>query len=235
MKTSSLIMLVLACALHLACGTEDDGTTMMNDGGNAVAMGGAGGDDAMGGAGGDDAMGGAGGDDAMGGAGGDNAMGGAGGDDAMGGAGGDDPVEETVTTAMIQTLFEAPCGVCHNATFPILNDLEGWANLASNQSDLLIVVPGDHQNSYLYHKVAGTHMDAPANGSGLIMPMGGFHLPLTKLLLLLHGLTDCQNNKSFERAFCRKPSHVSAVPHLFGGTLSYLRKSDQAKLISLVS
>ena len=176
MKNLSLIMLVLACALHLACGTEDDGTTMMNDGGNAVAMGGAGGDDAMGGAGGDDAMGGAGGDDAMGGAGGDDAMGGAGGDDAMGGAGGDDPVE-TVTTAMIQTLFEAPCGVCHNATFPMLNDLEGWANLASNQSDLLIVVPGDHQNSYLYHKVAGTHMDAPANGSGLIMPMGG--IPFT--------------------------------------------------------
>ena len=64
-----------------------------------------------------------------------------------------------------------------SATFPILNDLEGWANLAGNQSDLLIVVPGDHQSSYLYHKVAGTHMDTPANGSGLIMPMGG--IPFT--------------------------------------------------------
>ena len=168
MKNLSLSMLVVACALNLACGTEDDGATSMNDGGDAVAMGGAAGDDAMGGAGGDDAMGGAGGDDAM---------GGAGGDDAMGGAGGDDEAPETVSTGDIQTLFEAPCGVCHNATFPTLDDLEGWANLASNQSDLLIVAPGDHQNSYLYHKVAGTHMDAPANGSGLIMPMGG--IPFT--------------------------------------------------------
>ena len=72
----------------------------------------------------------------------------------------------------VLALLESACGICHAATFPTLSTLAEWPGLASQQSSLPIITAGDHMSSYLYHKLAGTHTDAPANGSGLTMPMG---------------------------------------------------------------
>jgi hypothetical protein len=41
----------------------------------------------------------------------------------------------------------------------------------STQSSLRLIEPGDHQSSYLWHKVAGSH--GSAGGSGARMPKGG--------------------------------------------------------------
>ena len=108
-------------------------------------------------------------------------MGGAGGGDAMGGAGGG---AAEVTTAAIVELFNSPCAGCHNITYPTLADIEDWSGLQSFQSDLPIVAAGDPQGSYLYHKIAGTHLEAPANGSGAIMPMGGLELTPDEIALV---------------------------------------------------
>ena len=51
-------------------------------------------------------------------------------------------------------------------------------NVPANQSGLDRIEPGDHQASYLWHKINGTHRVEPANGSGQRMPRGG--TPLTE-------------------------------------------------------
>ena len=88
------------------------------------------------------------------------------------------------TTEAVMAIFTPACGICHASTFPTLATIDTWAGLSSNQSDMPIIASGDHENSYLYHKLAGTHADAPANGSGLIMPMGGATLTVDELALV---------------------------------------------------
>ncbi len=92
---------------------------------------------------------------------------GTGGDAGSGGAAG------PASTIDVMALLESACGVCHAATFPTLVMIDDWPGLTSQQSDLPIITAGDHMRSYVYHKVADTHLDAPADGSGLKMPMGG--------------------------------------------------------------
>ena len=43
---------------------------------------------------------------------------------------------------------------------------EVWIDLPSLGSNLPIVAAGDRTQGYLYHKIAGTRLDAPANGVG---------------------------------------------------------------------
>lgn len=93
---------------------------------------------------------------------------GSGGEGAAGGQAGD-----AVSNIDVLALLESACGVCHAATFPTLVMIDDWPGMTSQQSDLPIITAGDHMSSYVYHKVADTHLDEPANGSGLKMPMGG--------------------------------------------------------------
>ena len=78
------------------------------------------------------------------------------------------------TTADIDDIFQRGCGSCHNSTAspPLNNGVSAWINRGSGQSPLPLIVPGDHRRSYLYHKLADTHLQPPANGRGTGMPMG---------------------------------------------------------------
>ena len=76
----------------------------------------------------------------------------------------------------VQSVFTNNCTNCHatGATFPPLDgdlctDIVDVASL-QNTSEILVVA-NDSNASYLYHKVAGTHMDV--GGSGSLMPIGG--------------------------------------------------------------
>lgn len=70
------------------------------------------------------------------------------------------------------------CVGCHQKASPAakLNLQKGAApaNLVwvkSEQSDLPLVTPGDLSQSYLWHKLQGTHLEV--GGSGVRMPLGG--------------------------------------------------------------
>ena len=78
------------------------------------------------------------------------------------------------TTADIDEIFQRGCGSCHNSTAspPLNNGVSAWINRGSGQSPLPLIVPGDHRRSYLYHKLADTHLQPPAKGRGTGMPMG---------------------------------------------------------------
>ncbi len=52
-------------------------------------------------------------------------------------------------------------------------------DVKSSQSKLLLVKPGDPESSYLYHKLAGTHLEA--GGSGHSMPYQRDLLPTKEM------------------------------------------------------
>jgi hypothetical protein len=56
-----------------------------------------------------------------------------------------------------------------------LGDFESTTiDVASTVPGLVLIVPGDHQASYLWHKINGSYLEAGGNGSN--MPLGA---PLT--------------------------------------------------------
>lgn len=77
--------------------------------------------------------------------------------------------------AAVQSIFSNNCTNCHatGATFPSLDgDLcTDLVNVDSQQTSNKLIVAGDSDSSYLYHKMAGTHLDI--GGSGSQMPIGG--------------------------------------------------------------
>ena len=77
--------------------------------------------------------------------------------------------------AAVQSIFSNNCTNCHatGATFPSLDgDLcTDLVDVDSQQTSNKLVVAGDSDASYLYHKMAGTHLDI--GGSGSQMPIGG--------------------------------------------------------------
>lgn len=77
----------------------------------------------------------------------------------------------------IVPVFKSRCVMCHlPGTEPgglALHPRGGYANLVgvkSTESPLLRVVPGKAEDSYLYRKLAGTHV--AAGGTGEPMPFG---------------------------------------------------------------
>lgn len=84
------------------------------------------------------------------------------------------PSSGPYTTAQVDDIFQRGCGSCHNSTAspPLGGGVSSWINRGSGQSPLPLIVPGNHQRSYLYHKLADTHREPPSNGRGTGMPMG---------------------------------------------------------------
>lgn len=79
-------------------------------------------------------------------------------------------------TERVQPIFDAHCVVCHQygAEQGGLSLEEGDAhenlvNVKSTQSPLQRVVPGTPSESYLLHKLAGTHIEV--GGTGVRMPL----------------------------------------------------------------
>jgi hypothetical protein len=80
--------------------------------------------------------------------------------------------------ADIQPIWDMYCTLpaCHDgATFPPdLTEGNAYASIvgvASSQSDLNFVEPGSADDSYLWHKINGTQVEA--GGNGLMMPYDG--------------------------------------------------------------
>jgi len=79
-------------------------------------------------------------------------------------------------SADIQPLFNSRCVACHQGVGDAglsLEPGEAYANLvniASTQSPLVRVAPGNPEQSYLLHKLNGTQLQV--NGSGARMPFG---------------------------------------------------------------
>ncbi|MCA9547030.1 MAG: hypothetical protein KC613_21660, partial [Myxococcales bacterium] len=84
--------------------------------------------------------------------------------------GGDAP-----STEDIQAMFAATCSGCH-----VGGASQGGLNLDDHEASTVgvdaigaampLVDAGDHMNSYMYHKLAGTHADV--GGGGSTMPIG---------------------------------------------------------------
>ena len=77
----------------------------------------------------------------------------------------------------IQPIWDARCGgACHlgNASLGDLSVVDGYAAMVDVDSmdvpGMLLVAPGDLDESYLWHKLEGTHIEA--GGAGLEMPKG---------------------------------------------------------------
>jgi hypothetical protein len=91
--------------------------------------------------------------------------------------GGSEPVRDTA----FPTPFErdlAPrlsaCAGCHAGSAAAggldLTDVRTSLGVTSSHLDMMLIEPGDHLESYLWHKVAGTH--SVAGGLGQQMPPG---------------------------------------------------------------
>jgi hypothetical protein len=84
-------------------------------------------------------------------------------------------VEGTLTWEdEIGPLIVSECGGCHGGADPESNlrfdTRENLLSLESTQTDLMLVEPGAHIDSYLWHKLANTQLIA--GGSGSAMPQG---------------------------------------------------------------
>lgn len=93
----------------------------------------------------------------------------------MGGEGGMMAGVEPFTSAEVQSLYSSTCAGCHTngGNSGNLNlDVHEAATIsvASGQSALNLIEPGNAEESYLYHKLAGTH--ASVGGGGSQMPLG---------------------------------------------------------------
>jgi len=90
----------------------------------------------------------------------------------------------TTLSGAVQPLFTGRCVNCHNgvgSTLPGVQNLTAGnaraniVNVTAIESALRRVKPLRPDSSYLVHKVQGTHLGPPANGSGVRMPaVGGF-------------------------------------------------------------
>jgi hypothetical protein len=81
----------------------------------------------------------------------------------------------------VQPIWNSRCTGCHGSSGGLnLRAPNGWSNIVDEPSNQLpsmpLVDPGDHLNSYLWHKIDDTHRDV--GGSGDLMP-GGF-LPVAQ-------------------------------------------------------
>ena len=101
----------------------------------------------------------------------------------------------------IQDILNADCtSYCHSGGSPSANlDLSsgnahaGMVGVSSAQSALKIVAAGDADGSYLVYKLADTHREAPANGSGVAMPKGGALLTAAEQALIVDWINDGAN------------------------------------------
>ena len=110
-----------------------------------------------------------------------------------------EPEAEAITlsySAQIQPIFDFNCVVCHqtgaaNAGLNLETGVshEQLVERKSTQSELKLVEPGKLQDSYLYHKLKGTHLDV--GGSGASMPLGGAQLPEGELELITTWIQEC--------------------------------------------
>ena len=96
----------------------------------------------------------------------------------------------------VQSIFDFNCVVCHqtgaangglNLEFGISH--EQLVGVESTQSELPLVEPGSAEESYLYHKLAGTHLEV--GGSGASMPLGGPPLPDDDIERIVTWIQEC--------------------------------------------
>ena len=73
------------------------------------------------------------------------------------------------------------------------NSYDSIVDVASGQSGFSIVFAGNPDRSYLLYKLAGTHEDAPASGSGDQMPKGGSPLSAADQALIAEWILDGAN------------------------------------------
>jgi len=96
------------------------------------------------------------------------------------------PPSEVSFSQDIQTIFNLNCVICHQGT-RASGDLNLEPNAAyhnivnkdSMQSSMKLVSPSNSENSYLWHKLDGTHVDV--GGSGVQMPYNSPPLTQHKL------------------------------------------------------
>lgn len=76
--------------------------------------------------------------------------------------------------ADVGPLFAAECASCHGGSSPeadlLLDDRDALVDAPATQADMPLLSPGDHLDSYLWHKLANTQ--TIAGGSGSAMPQG---------------------------------------------------------------
>jgi hypothetical protein len=87
----------------------------------------------------------------------------------------------------IQPIFDAECTSCHSGASPSANlDLSDSSEIIDVASDdvpsMDRVEPGDTSNSYLWHKIKGTH--GSVGGAGSTMPRGGGSLTSAEISLI---------------------------------------------------
>ena len=86
-----------------------------------------------------------------------------------------DPEPEAQQTPFERDLAPklAGCLGCHGGSSPeaglVLSDVQALVGVPSAQLDMALIEPGNHLQSYLWHKVAGTH--GIAGGLGRRMPV----------------------------------------------------------------
>lgn len=98
--------------------------------------------------------------------------------------------------AQVQRSLDRRCAACHNDASPggglSLARGASYDNLVGVAStglpDMLLVAGGDLENSYFYHKLAGTHTEVGGNGDR--MPMGGEY-PEADLALVAAWIETC--------------------------------------------
>jgi mono/diheme cytochrome c family protein len=118
---------------------------------------------------------------------------------AVSGAAADSAIVQVTTTAItlsgnVQPLFSASCSGCHTGvgtSLPGVQNLTtaahsytalvGVAAIESGLRKVLAFVP---DSSYLVHKIQGTHLLPPANGSGVRMPASGALLTRVQINLI---------------------------------------------------
>jgi len=74
----------------------------------------------------------------------------------------------------IQPIFNSSCTGCHGSSGGLSLASSAWPrlfNVESSVRGLSYITPGDHQGSYLWHKLKGTHADV-GGGGGRMPPSG---------------------------------------------------------------
>jgi len=88
------------------------------------------------------------------------------------------PTQSVRFSTQIQPLFDTYCVACHQDASPAsaLSLQKGTAmnalrNNKTQESDMPLLTPGEPEKSYLYRKLAATHVEA--GGGGERMPLAG--------------------------------------------------------------